>query len=132
MPSLISSITPDLQPEFLQVVDYIYRMMVNLQKGANVLIRTDARMPRKTVIAFQGVAMMMGAEVMVAENRHALPIPLQPSDKWNEMVKAASRKADVIVPRGRGDVVMKRPSLRLDDKIVSEDGIIRSELPQVG
>ena len=30
------------------------------------------------------------------------------------------------------DVVMKRPSLRLDDKIVSENGIIRSELPEVG
>ena len=30
------------------------------------------------------------------------------------------------------DVVMKRPSLRLDDKIVSEDGIIRSELPECG
>ena len=75
MPSLISGITPDLQPEFLQVVDYIYRKMVNLQEGTNVLILTDSRMPRKTVIAFQGVAMMMGAEVMVAENRHAKPIP---------------------------------------------------------
>lgn len=109
MPSLISSITPDLQPEFLQVVDYIYRRMVNLQKGANVLILTDSRMPRKTVIAFQGVAMMMGAEVMVAENRHALPIPLQPSDKWNNMVKAASREADIIVDMavGYGDFMQE-------------------------
>lgn len=33
MPSLISGIAPDLQPEFLQVVDCIYRKMVILQKG---------------------------------------------------------------------------------------------------
>ena len=102
MPSLISSITPDLQPEFLQVVQKIYREMVNLQEGANVLILTDSRMPRKTVIAFQGVAMMMGAEVMVAENRHALPIPLQPSDTWNDMVIAATTKADIIVDMSVG------------------------------
>ena len=102
MPSLISSITPDLQPEFLQVVDYIYRKMVNLQEGTNVLILTDSRMPKKTVIAFQGVAMMMGAEVMVAENRHAPPIPMQPSHKSNNMVKAASREADIIVDMSVG------------------------------
>lgn len=102
MPSLISSITSDLQPEFLQVVDKIYCEMVNLQSGAQVLILTDSRMPRKTVIAFQGVAMMMGAEVMVAENRHAMPIPLQPSDTWNDMVIAASQKADIIVDMSVG------------------------------
>jgi hypothetical protein len=79
------------------VVDTIYREMCNLQPGTNVLIITDSRTPPHVVSAFMGGAMVMGAEVMVAQNATPPPPCIQPGTEWNPMVIAASTKADLIV-----------------------------------
>ena len=86
-----------LRPEFLQVVDIIYREMCNLQPGTKVLIVADSRTPRHVVSAFMGTALAMGGEAMVAENKTPPPPAVQPSIVWNDMVIAASREADLIV-----------------------------------
>jgi hypothetical protein len=90
-----SSVT--LRPEFLCVVDMIYREMCNLQSGTNVLIISDSRTPPHVVSAFMGGAMAMGAKVMVAQNATPPPPSVQPGIKWNPMVIAASTEADLIV-----------------------------------
>jgi len=86
-----------LRPEFLQVVDIIYREQCNLQPGTKVLIISDSRTPRHVVSAFMGGAMAMGAEVMVAENKVPPPPSIQPGVKWNPMIIGASKEADLIV-----------------------------------
>jgi leucyl aminopeptidase (aminopeptidase T) len=86
-----------LRPEFIRVVDMIYREMCNLQPGTNVLIISDSRTPPHVVAAFMGGAMAMGAEAMVAQNATPPPPSVQPGIKWNPMVIAASTKADLIV-----------------------------------
>jgi len=89
--------TTGLKPEFIVVVDKIYRQMCNLQKGTKILIITDSRTPRHVVTVFMGMAMAMGAVVSVSENFLA-PAPAdQPGFNWNPMVKAASREADLII-----------------------------------
>ena len=90
-----SSVT--LRPEFIRVVDMIYREMCNLQPGTNVLIISDSRTPPHVVSAFMGGAMAMGAEAMVAQNATPPPASIQPGIKWNPMVAAASTEADLIV-----------------------------------
>ena len=95
-------VSTGLVPELLVIIDYIYRDMCNLQPGTNVLIITDSRTPRHIVSAFMGVAMTMGAEVSVSENRIPAPPTLQPGYKWNSMVKAASREADLIIDMAVG------------------------------
>jgi leucyl aminopeptidase (aminopeptidase T) len=89
--------TTGLKPEFIVVVDKIYRQMCNLQAGTKILIITDSRTPRHVVTVFMGMAMAMGAVVSVSENFLAPPPADQPGFKWNPMVKAASREADLIV-----------------------------------
>jgi leucyl aminopeptidase (aminopeptidase T) len=91
-----------LRPEFLQVVDIIYREQCNLQPGTKVLIISDSRTPRHVLSAFMGVAMAMGAEVMVAENKVPPPPSIQPGVKWNSMVIGASKEADLIVDMAVG------------------------------
>ena len=86
-----------LRPEFLCVVDMIYREMCNLQKGTNVLIISDSRTPPHVVSAFMGGAMSLGAKVMISQNATPPPPSIQPSVKWNSMVIAASKEADLIV-----------------------------------
>jgi hypothetical protein len=86
-----------LRPEFIQVVDIIYREQCNLQPGTNVLIIADSRTPRHVISTFMGSAMAMGAEVMVAENKVPPPPSVQPGVKWNKMIAATSREADLIV-----------------------------------
>jgi hypothetical protein len=90
-----SSVT--LRPEFLCVVDKMYREMCNLQPGTNVLIISDSRTPPHVVSALMGGAMAMGAEVMIAQNATPPPPSVQPGIKWNPMVIAASTEADLIV-----------------------------------
>lgn len=89
--------TTGLKAEFIAVVDKIYREMCNLQPGTRVLIITDSRTPRHVITVFLGMAIAMGAEVSVSENALG-PTPAdQPKFKWNPMVIAASREADLIV-----------------------------------
>ncbi len=89
--------TTGLKPEFIVVVDKIFRQMCNLQAGTKVLIITDSRTPRHVVTVFMGMAMALGAVVSVSENLVAPPPADQPGFKWNPMVKAAAREADLIV-----------------------------------
>jgi leucyl aminopeptidase (aminopeptidase T) len=86
-----------LRPEFIQVVDMIYRECCNLQPGTKVLVIADHRTPPHVVSTFMGCAMAFGAEAMVALNKTPPPPTLQPSIKWNKMIEAASREADLIV-----------------------------------
>jgi leucyl aminopeptidase (aminopeptidase T) len=86
-----------LRAEFIRVVDIIYREQCNLQPGTNVLIIADSRTPRHVISAFMGGAMALGAEVMVAENKVPPPPSVQPGVKWNKMIAATSREADLIV-----------------------------------
>jgi len=86
-----------LRPEFLRVVEMIYREMCNLQPKTKVLILADSRTPPHVVSAFMGMAMTFGAEAMVGLNATPPPPTLQPGIKWNPMVIAASREADLIV-----------------------------------
>jgi leucyl aminopeptidase (aminopeptidase T) len=89
--------TTGLKAEFIAVVDKMYREMCNLQPGTKVLIITDSRTPRHVITVFMGMAIAMGAEVSVSENLLG-PTPAdQPKFKWNSMLIAASREADLIV-----------------------------------
>lgn len=89
--------TTGLKAEFIAVVDKLYREMCNLQPGTKVLIIADSRTPRHVITVFMGMAYAMGAEVSVSENTLG-PLPAdQPQFKWNSMVIAASREADLIV-----------------------------------
>jgi len=86
-----------LRPETVQIVHMIYKEMCNLQPGNNVLVISDSRTPPWVVSAFMGGAMSFGCEVMVAENKTPPPPSVQPGIKWNNMVIAASKEADLIV-----------------------------------
>ena len=86
-----------LRPEFLQVVDMIYRDVCNLQPGTNVLVIADSRTPPHVVSAFMGGAMAMGADASVSINKTPPPPSIQPGVVWNDMVIAASKEADLIV-----------------------------------
>lgn len=91
------------KPELLPVTQIIYRDMCNLQPGEKVLIISDARTPEYLNHAFQGVAMMMGADAVVIEG--ASPrggATYQPSAVWSPMIEAASREADLIIDFGVG------------------------------
>ena len=92
-----TDVSTSLKPELLVVVDKIYRDMCNLQPGTKVLIIADSRTPRHVVSVFMGAAMAMGADVSVSENPMPPPPTLQPGYKWNSMVIAASREADLII-----------------------------------
>lgn len=86
------------KPELLPTAQLIYRDMCNLQPGEKVLIIADARSPDYLLNAFQGVAMMMGADAVVIEG----PSPkggatYQPSAKWSPMITAAATQADLII-----------------------------------
>jgi hypothetical protein len=98
----VPEITTGLKPELLVVVDKIYRKMCNLQAGTKVLIITDSRTPRHVVTLFMGMATAMGAIVSVSENILAPPPADQPKFKWNPMVVAAAREADLIIDFARG------------------------------
>jgi leucyl aminopeptidase (aminopeptidase T) len=89
--------TTGLKPEFIAVVDKIYRQICNLQPGTKVLIIADSRTPRHVVTTFMGLAMAMGAVVSTSENFLAPPPADQPKFYWNPMVQAAAREADLIV-----------------------------------
>ena len=86
-----------IRPEFLRVVDIIYRECCNLQPDTRVLLIADACTPPHVVNTFMGAALAFGAEAMVALNTAPPPPSLQPGVKWNSMVEAASRQADLIV-----------------------------------
>ncbi len=92
-----TDVSTALKPEFLIVVDKIYRDMCNLQPGTKVLIIADSRTPRHVVSAFMGAAMAMGADVSVSENPMPPPPTLQPGYEWNSMVKAACKEAELII-----------------------------------
>jgi leucyl aminopeptidase (aminopeptidase T) len=89
--------TTGLKPEFIAVVDKIYRQICNLQPGTKVLIISDSRTPRHVVTVFMGLAMAMGAVVSTSENFLAPPPADQPAFTWNPMLQAAAREADLIV-----------------------------------
>jgi leucyl aminopeptidase (aminopeptidase T) len=92
-----TDVSTALKPEFLVVVDKIYRDMCNLQPGTKVLIITDSRTPRHVTTVFMGAAMAMGADVSVSENPMPPPPTMQPGYEWNSMVKAACKEADLIL-----------------------------------
>ena len=92
-----TDVSTALKPELLVVVDKIYREMCNLQPGTRVLIIADARTPKHVISVFMGMAMAMGATVSVSENPAPPPPTLQPGYRWNPMLAAASREADLIV-----------------------------------
>ncbi len=90
-------VSTELQPEFLVVIDKIYREMCNLQPGTKVLIVSDSRTPRHVVSAFMGMAMAMKSDVSVSENPIPPPPTMQPGYEWNSMVKAACKEAELII-----------------------------------
>jgi leucyl aminopeptidase (aminopeptidase T) len=130
--------TTGLKPEFIVVVDKIYRQMCNLQAGTKVLIITDSRTPRHVVTVFMGMAMALGAVVSVSENFLAPPPADQPGFKWNPMVEAASREADLILDLAVGYADFMAEALERGAQIMSpgdgtgshhiEDSLIRTML----
>lgn len=96
-------ISPRLKPDFLPVVQKIYREFCNLAPDTRVLVVTDARTPWHISGVFHGVAESMGADVVTLET----PIPrggptYQPGAKWSPMLSAATKAADLIVDLGVG------------------------------
>ena len=69
----MAAITPDnssrLKPDFIEVVNLIYRDVCNLQPEHKVLIISDARTPDYVVATFQGLAQTTGAEAIRVECR---------------------------------------------------------------
>ncbi len=133
-----TNVSTSLKPEFLVVVDRIYREMCNLQPGTRVLIIADSRTPRHVVSAFMGMAMAMGAEVSVSENPVPPPPTLQPGYTWKPMVKAAAREADLILDLAVGYADFMAEAVERGARIMSpgdgtgghhlEDTLIRTML----
>lgn len=130
--------TTGLKPEFIAVVDKIYRQMCNLQRGTKVLIITDSRTPRHVVTVFMGMAMAMGAVVSVSENFLAPPPADQPAFEWNPMLIAATREADLIIDLAVGYATFMAEAIERGARILSpgdgtgghhiEDSLIRTML----
>jgi 2,5-dihydroxypyridine 5,6-dioxygenase len=130
--------TTGLKAEFIAAVDKIYRQICNLQVGTKVLIITDSRTPRHVVTVFMGMAMAMGAEVSVSENVIASSPADQPAFKWNPMVVAAAREADLIVDMAVGYAPFMAEAVERGAQIMSpgdgtgghhiEDSLIRTVL----
>jgi leucyl aminopeptidase (aminopeptidase T) len=96
-------VSPRLKPDFLPVVDTIYREFCNLQRDARVLVMADARTPDFVVAAFHGMAAAMGADAVTIET--AIPAggpTYQPMAKWSPMLAAAAKHADLLVDLGVG------------------------------
>jgi len=136
--SEVTDVSTALKPEFLVVVDKIYRDMCNLQPGTKVLIISDSRTPRHVVSAFMGMAMTMGADVSVSENPMPPPPTLQPGYEWNSMVKAACKEAELIVDLAVGYADFMAEAVERGARIMSpgdgtgghhiEDTLIRTML----
>jgi len=133
-----TDVSTALKPEFLVVVDRIYREMCNLQPGTKVLVIADSRTPRHVVYAFMGMAMTMGAVVSVSENPMPPPPTMQPGYAWNPMLKAAAREADLIVDLAVGYADFMAEAVERGARIMSpgdgtgghhiEDTLIRTML----
>jgi leucyl aminopeptidase (aminopeptidase T) len=133
-----TDVSTSLKPEFLVVVDKIYREMCNLQPGTKVLIISDSRTPRHVISVFMGMAMSMGAQVSVSENPMPPPPTLQPGYEWNPMVKAAAREADLILDLAVGYADFMAEAVERGARIMSpgdgtgghhiEDTLIRTML----
>jgi leucyl aminopeptidase (aminopeptidase T) len=111
--------TTGLKPEFIVVVNKIYRQICNLQPGTKVLIIADSRTPRHVVTVFMGVAMSMGAVVSVSENFLAPPPADQPAFNWNPMVQAAAREADLIVDFAVGYATFMAEAIERGARVLS-------------
>lgn len=98
----MSLISPDvssrLKPDFLQVVNTMYREFCNLQRDSRVLVMADARTPDYIIASFHGVATAMGADAVTIETSIPAGGPTyQPMTKWSPMLAAAAREADLLV-----------------------------------
>lgn len=92
-----------MKPDFIGVVQTIYREFCNLQRDARVLVMTDARTPGYVVSTFHGVASAMGADVITVETDIPRGGPTyQPMVTWSPMLAAASREANLLVDLGVG------------------------------
>ena len=103
MPAITPDISSRLKPDFIEVVNIIYKETCNLQAGQKVLIISDARTPDYVVATFQGVAQAMGTEAMRVECR--LPkggATYQPGSRWPSMLAAAAMESDLIVDMAVG------------------------------
>lgn len=103
----MTSVTPDissrLKPDFIAVIDLIYKDVCNLQAGQNVLIISDARTPDHIVATFQGMAQAAGAEAVRIEC--AIPVggaTYQPGASWPAMLCVAAQEADLIIDMAVG------------------------------
>jgi leucyl aminopeptidase (aminopeptidase T) len=100
-------IAPDvssrLKPDFISVVHTIYTEFCHLERGARVLVLSDARTPEYIVATFQGVASALGADAASMESSIPFGGPTyQPSVKWSPLLAAAAREADLLVDLGIG------------------------------
>ena len=111
--------TTGLKPEFIAVVDKIYRQICNLQPGTKVLIISDSRTPRHVVTVFMGLAMAMGAVVSASENFLAPPPADQPRFTWNPMLQAAAREADLIVDFAVGYATFMAEAIERGARVLS-------------
>ncbi|MDH3467619.1 MAG: hypothetical protein OES26_17210 [Gammaproteobacteria bacterium] len=133
-----TDISTALKPEFLVVVDKIYRDMCNLQPGTKVLIISDSRTPQHVVSVFMGYAMAMGANVSVSQNPTPPPPTMQPGFEWNSMVKAACSEAELIIDLAVGYADFLAEAVERGARIMSpgdgtgghhlEDSLIRTML----
>ena len=133
-----TDVSTGLKPEFVVVVDKIYRDLCNLQPGTRVLIIADSRTPGHVVSLFMGMAMTMGAEVSVSQNKMPPPPSLQPGYEWNSMVAAAASEADLIVDLAVGYAEFMAEAVERGARIISpgdgtgghhiEDTLIRTML----
>ncbi|MDA9722031.1 hypothetical protein N9U55_01970 [Luminiphilus sp.] len=128
----------NLKPEFIVVVEKIYRDLCNLQPGTNVLIITDSRTPRHVVTVFMGMAMAKGAVVSVSENVQAPSPANQPGFQWHPMLVAAASKADLIIDLAIGYADFMAEAIERGAQVLSpgdgtggyhlEDSLIRTML----
>lgn len=98
MTIIAPDISTRLKPDFIPVVDTIYREFCNLRRDERVLILSDARTPDYIVSTFHGVAAALGADVATMET--AIPFggpTYQPSAKWSPMLAAAARESNLII-----------------------------------
>ncbi len=133
-----TDVSTGLKPEFVAVVDKIYRDLCNLQPGTRVLIIADSRTPEHVVSLFMGMGMAMGAEVSVSQNKMPPPPSLQPGYVWNPMVVAAAREAELIVDLAVGYAEFMAEAVERGARIISpgdgtgghhlEDTLIRTML----
>ncbi len=101
-----SDVSVNLRPELLKAIHFIFRDQCDLQPGWRVLLICNSHTPQHISTAFEGVAMLFGAEVIELRVPMGPHPAYQPGFTWDPLISktvvAAAEHADLIVDMAIG------------------------------